>query len=111
MPGMSVVRIRAGASPGNDRYGNPIPGADVDTELTGVGFDPGGSREPTEVGRTAVITTPKLYFPSSTPDLLPTDRVRVFGVTYTIQGKPAVWVSLYTGETAGTVVELERVDG
>jgi hypothetical protein len=109
--GETVVRIRTGASPGDDRYGNPLPGVDVETPLEGAAFDPGGSLEPVEVGRAAVVTTPKLYFQSEAVDLVASDLVRVRGLAYTVQGDPAVWVSPFTGETAGTVVELKRVSG
>jgi hypothetical protein len=108
--GETVVRVRRGAQTGVDRYGHPVYGDDVDTDLTGAAFDPGGSLEPVEVGRTPVITTPKLYFRTE-PDLVSTDRVRVRGLLYVVEGHPAVWVSPFTSVTRGTVVELKRVDG
>lgn len=111
MIGETVVRIRAGASPGDDRYGNPIPGTDVETSLTGAAFAPGGTLEPVEVGRTPIITTPKVYFRDDDPDLVPTDRLRIRGVIYTVEGHPAVWISPWTSVTRGTVVELKAVDG
>jgi len=108
MLGESVVRIRPTAS-APDRYGNPTT-TDTETTLTGAAFDPGGSREPVEVGRASVVTTPKLYF-QSTPDLTSSDRVRVRGLTYTVEGNPAVWISPFTNVTAGLVVELKAVAG
>jgi hypothetical protein len=108
--GEPVVRIRTGASPGSDRYGNPLPGTETEATLTGAAFDPGGSLEPVEVGRTAVVTTPKLYFQSAV-DVTAGDRMRVRGVTYTVEGTPALWVSPFTTQTAGTVVELRAVAG
>lgn len=109
--GETVVRIRTGASPGVDRYGNPLPGADVETAIDGAAFDPGGSLEPVEVGRTQTATTPKVYFWRSSPDIVSTDRLRVRGLAYRVTGHPAKWVSPFTGEIAGLVVELELTEG
>jgi hypothetical protein len=75
------------------------------------GFDPGGSREPVEVGRTQTITTPKLYFRRERPDLTPSDIVIVRGVPYEIEGDPADWRSPYGSAVGGLVVELKRAEG
>jgi hypothetical protein len=111
MIGETVVRIRAGDSPGDDRYGNPLPGVDADTPLTGAAFDPGGSLEPSEVGREQRVTNPKVYFRDYAPDIVATDRLRVRGDVYRVIGRPAKWVSPYTTQTAGLVVELELAEG
>ena len=109
--GETVTRIRAGASPSLDPYGDPLPGADAETDLPGAAFDPGGSLEPVEVGRAQTVTTPKVYFYRSSPDVVSTDRLRVRGLTYQVIGRPALWVSPYTLTTAGLVVELKLVEG
>jgi hypothetical protein len=108
MFGESVTRLRPVAS-GTDRYENPTF-TDSSTTLTGAAFAPGGAVEPVEVGRASVVTSPSLYF-RSTVDLLATDRVVVRGITYTVEGDPAVWVSPFTGETRGVSVSLRRVAG
>jgi hypothetical protein len=108
MFGESVTRLRRVAA-GTDRYGSPTF-TESSTAITGAAFAPGGSVEPVEVGRAAVITSPALYF-RSTVDLLATDRVIVRGTTYTVEGDPAVWVSPYTGETRGVSVSLKAVTG
>src|SRR5687768_13617846 len=96
---------------GEDRYGNPVYEL-VDTVLEErAGFDPGGSREPVEVGRTQTITTPKLYFRRQRPDLNDTDQVLVRGVVYAIEGDPADWRSPYGSDVGGLVVELKRAEG
>lgn len=111
MFGETVIRVRRGAQTGVDRYGKPVYGVDVETALDGGAFDPGGSVEPVEVGRTAVITSPKVYFRAGAPDVVSTDHLRVRGVLYAVQGNPAVWVNPWTGGTSGTVVELKAVTG
>lgn len=111
MIGETVTRIRTGTSPGEDRYGNPLPGVDVETDFHGAAFDPGGSQEPTEVGRTPVVTTPKVYFRDAWPDILAADRLRVRGDVYRVIGRPAKWANPYTTLKAGLVVELELVEG
>jgi hypothetical protein len=109
MFGASVTRIRRTQS-GSDRYGNPTY-TEATSTITGAAFAPGGSIEPAEVGRASVVTTPKLYFLAGSVDLRADDAVTISGQRYTIQGEPAVWVNPWTAATAGTVVELERVDG
>lgn len=110
--GETVVRIRAGDSPGLDRYRNPIPGADVEAPLDRAAFDPGGSLEPVEVGRAAVVTTPKVYFRGYAPDVVSTDRLRVRGVLYRVEGRPAEWRDPHAGNVVrGLVVELKAVEG
>jgi hypothetical protein len=108
MFGATVTHRRRTAG-AQDRYGNPTY-TWTETPMSGVAFAPGGSVEPSEVGRASVVTTPKLY--SRAPvDVTVHDEFVVGGATYTVQGEPAVWVNPWTAATAGTVVELERVDG
>jgi hypothetical protein len=96
---------------GEDRYGNPVYEF-VDTVLAErAGFDPGGSREPVEVGREQVVTTPKLYFRQQWPDLTSSDRVIVRGVEYAIEGDDGDWRSPYGSDVGGLVVELKRAEG
>lgn len=111
MIGEPVSRIRAGGTSGVDRYGNPIPGADVEVALPRAAFDPGGSLEPVEVGRAPVVTTPKAYWRDVAPDVQATDRLRVRGIVYRVEGRPALWVNPHTGRTAGLVVELRSDEG
>lgn len=111
MIGETVTRIRAGAQTGTDPFDQPIYGPDVEVDLDAAAFDPGGSLEPVEVGRRAVVTTPKCYWRDETPDIVSTDRLRVRGVVYQVTGNPAAWVSPYTGATKGLVVELREPEG
>lgn len=99
-----VVRLRE-TQTGVDRYNNPVyawtPSTLADLAL----FDPGGSREPVEVGRAQVVTTPKLYFPGSWPDIVESDRLEVRGRPYTVEGRPADW---RLDDVGGLVVELRE---
>jgi len=96
---------------GVDRYNNPVYD-DVDTVLEQrAAFDPGGSREPVEVGREQVVTTPKLYFFRTWPDLTETDQVLVRGEVFGIEGDPADWKSPFGSTLGGLVVELKRAEG
>ena len=107
MIGEVVTRLRAAES-GPDRYGDPTYGDPTETDLAGALFAPGGTQEPVEAGRTAVITNPTLYFPGVWPDIVPTDQVRVRGDVYEVIGDPANWQLDGQG---GLAVELRKVDG
>jgi len=96
---------------GVDRYNSPVYGL-VDTDLEErAAFDPGGSREPVEVGREQTVTTPKLYFFKTWPDLTASDLVVVRGVEYRIEGRPADWKSPFGSTLGGLVVELKKAEG
>jgi hypothetical protein len=109
MLGEQVTRRRRTQS-GTDRYGNPVyTTTDVVLEQ-GAAFDPGGSREPVEVGRTQVVTTPKAYF-TERPDVRADDLLLIRGDWFTVQGDPADWRDPFGSQVGGLVVELSRVEG
>lgn len=109
VPGETVGVIRP--TTGDDRYGDEtlIYAEEPTHEVTGCAFDPGGSTW-TPDGRNAFETTPTLYAPGGA-DIDKLDRLVVRGDTYTITGKPAVWISPFDGETKGVVIALEEVTG
>ena len=108
--GVPVTRIRLTATGTTDRYGNPVT-APVETVLDQLAaFDPGGSREPVEVGRTATVTTPKLYFIEPV-DLTTADSVRANARTFTVEGVPAEWQDPFGTNVGGMVVELQEASG
>lgn len=111
MIGETVIRIRAGASPGNDRYGNPLPGVDVETAVTGAAFEPRFTSETVGADRLTTTTKPALIFFDEWPDLLSTDRVRVRGVIYEVDGVPADYRSPFGTGFGGVVVELKHSGG
>ena len=110
MIGETVVIVRAGAPTGVDRYNNPVPGADVRTDVLHCAVAPATSTEPLEVGRAAVITGQAVYMPPGV-DVRPSDRVEIRGVAWQVDGDPAVWVDPFNGRAKGVVVLVKRKDG
>jgi len=105
----TVTRLREGAPTGVDAFNQPIPGPDVPTDITGALVAPGGSSEIlTDAGRVPVVTQTAVYFPGSWPDIAKGDRLRVRGVVYEVDGKPADWRS---GGPGGLVVTLREAAG
>jgi hypothetical protein len=90
--------------PGNDEFGDPLPGTAVEFEVPGCLFAPGPSKEMGFAAAT-VDTDGTVYSPPGT-DVLATDRVRVRGVVYSVVGHPQDW-----GRSAGVVIVLRRVTG
>lgn len=79
-------------------------------EIPGCGFNPGGSSQPVEPGRDAVITKPEVYAPADV-DVHAGDRVVARGRTYDVEGDPAEWRNPFTGWAPGTVITLKIVEG
>jgi len=100
-----VTRIRAQVT-GEDRYGNPTT-TDVESDLPAALFAPEGSPEIAEPGRTIVTQGPSLYWRGEWPDVVSSDRLRVRGEVFAVDGHPADW----RGLTGGLVVRLRRVEG
>ena len=96
----------------SSRYGDTVDTyPDEPThEVGNCAVDPGGSIEDND-GRTAVVTTPKLYRPGPAPDIRANDQIVTRGLRYTVTGEPHVYVSPFTDTADGTVIDLERVDG
>ena len=114
--GETIVRLRAVlvADPYSGEDTKPAwddeaqPPAELD--IPGCAIDPGGSTEPSEVGRESVVTKPTVYAPFGA-DVLPGDRVVVRGRTWQVDGDPAEWRSPFTGWEPGTVIKLMAVEG
>lgn len=66
--------------------------------------EPRPSQEPTQEARNAVASGWTLYLPAGDP-ISATDRVRVRGEEYPVQGQPADWMG------AGVVVQAFRTEG
>ena len=108
----TVTRIRESDTGATDDYGNPIV-TETETDIDGALFAPErDSSEVITVGRTTVSSKPTLYWFKERPDITEHDRVRVDGVEYEVDGKPAPWVDDLGGtDVGGLVVTLKRVDG
>lgn len=111
--GEAVTIVRPGP-PTEDIYGNDVPGAPTEIPVSGCGVAPrdgtgAGANEITDA-RDTVISGLTLYAPYGT-DIRATDRVRVGGTLYEVDGLPGSFRSPFTGSTGPVVVALELVTG
>lgn len=110
--GETVTRLRG--TPVVDPYSGEATGTSWDTPNTllieGCAFNPGGSSEPIQDARNAVVTKPEVYAPVDA-DVLSGDRLVVRGVTYEVDGRPSDWRNAFTGWAAGLVIALKGVEG
>lgn len=81
----SVVRLRGRS---RDNFGN-LAGADEETPITGCSVQPLGGTESTDRGE-MVVANATLIAPL-TPDIAPTDRIRIGTDVYAVNGPPKVW--------------------
>ena len=113
--GVTITRVRTGASPGRDPWGVPIPGPVTETDLHGVVVTP--RQQAPDVGgdqqqaRDTVIVGLTVYAPLGT-DVRTTDRFRVRGQMYEVTGEPGDWGrSPFTGTPGCVQFLLDRVTG
>lgn len=102
----TVVRLRREQT-GEDRYGNPVF-EDVESSLPGALFAPRGVIPSPEPGREPVVVEPTLYWLLDWPDVVASDRLRVRGVTYEVQSRPADWRGDITGGLTVMLRETEE---
>jgi hypothetical protein len=105
--GEIVTRIRA-TSGGRDPFGDPVGPAVPDLDIPGCAIAPRQAGEQIGQGRYAVTSGLTVYAPAGA-DVLPSDRLRVRGVLYEVDGEPADWRSPYSGRTPGMEIPLTRV--
>jgi len=55
------------------------------------------------------VTDSRTLIAPTASDIVPTDRVRLGGLIYQVQGLPKDWVDPFTGWSPGMQVSLERV--
>ncbi|QEA30394.1 hypothetical protein FGL91_18680 [Microbacterium sp. CBA3102] len=85
-----VTRLRREKT-GVDRYGNAVYGT-VETPIDELAlFAPKDVIPALEVGRSATIVEPSLYWLNAFPDIREDDRVRVRGIEYEVYSIPAEW--------------------
>lgn len=111
--GDTVTIVRPGP-PTRDAYGNDVAGSPVEVTVSGCGIAPRGGTGTgsTEIvqGRDTVIVGLTLYAPAGT-DIRATDRVRVAGVLYEVDGQAGAFRSPFTGSTGPVVAALALVTG
>lgn len=111
--GETVTILRPGAAT-RDKYGNDVPGPDAEIPVSGCAVAPrdgsgAGASELTDA-RDTVITGLSLWAPYGT-DIRATDRVRVGGDVYQVEGRTGSFRSPLSGSTGPVVVALELVTG
>ena len=110
--GETVTRLRG--TPVTDPYSGEPTGINWSAPnalpIPGCAFNPGGSQEPVQDARSAVITQPEVYAPVDA-DVLSGDRLVVRGLTYDVQGRPSEWRNAFTGWAAGLAIALKIVEG
>lgn len=110
MIGETVTRLRSGTA--SDRYGDDAStGTPAEVAVDGALFAPGGSPQTFQIGRQPVIDQPVLYFLRQWPDIVQTDKIRVRGTVYEVDGDPEDWRSAYGSGLGGLVVKLKKVSG
>jgi hypothetical protein len=108
-PSGEVATIIRPGPPTRDDYGNDVPGPDVETDYAGCAVWPRVSSED-EQARDQIIEGLNVLFPVGA-DVLSTDRVRVRGETFHVDGDPGIYRSPLTGTELGPQVSLTKVTG
>ncbi|MEV7013275.1 hypothetical protein [Streptosporangium sp. NPDC051022] len=106
--GETVVILRPGART-RDSAGNYLPGPDREIPVPGCAAWPTGSTEQVEAqDQTKELFT--VLAPYGT-DIRATDRVRLYGRVFEVDGEPQSWKSPLTGTAPGIEIRLERTKG
>lgn len=111
--GDTVTILRPGPAT-QDAYGNDVPGAPTEIPVPGCAVAPrdgtgAGANEIVDA-RDTVITGLTMWAPYGT-DIRATDRIRVAGLVYEVDGQPGSFRSPFTGSTGPVVAALELVTG
>jgi hypothetical protein len=106
--GETATVLRPG-TPTQDPYGNDVPGDDTETDYGSCAVWPRVSSEDVQA-RDQIIDGLYVLFPVGA-DVLATDRVRVRGEVYLVDGEPGVYRSPLTGTRLGPQVALTRITG
>lgn len=106
--GETVTIVRPGP-PTEDEYGNSVPGSPTEIDVPGAAVAPRTSTEDVQ-GRDQVIEGLNVWLPAGT-QLRATDRMRVRGILYDIDGEAGTWSSPFTGFAGPVQASLTRVAG
>ncbi|MEV8637792.1 head-tail adaptor protein [Streptosporangium sp. NPDC051023] len=92
-----------------DSAGNYVPDGDREIPVPGCAAWPTGSTEQVEAqDQTTELFTVLAPYGA---DIRATDRVRLHGRVFTVQGEPQLWKSPLTGAAPGLEIRLERTKG
>jgi len=108
-PSGEVATVLRASTSTQDPYGNDVPRSDTETDYPGCAVWPRVSSEDVQA-RDQVIEGLYVLFPVGA-DVLSTDRVRVRGETYLVDGDPGIYRSPLTGTKIGPQVSLTKVTG
>jgi hypothetical protein len=110
MQGETVTVLRPGST--TDAYGDPAPNWTTATEIAhhGCAVAPRLEDEDRRNGREGIVTGWTVYFPAGA-DVRGTDRVRIRGLEYRVDGQPAQWTNPYEAKPYGTVIHAGEVEG
>lgn len=106
--GETLVILRA-ASSTRDSAGNYVPGADREIPVAGCAAWNTGTSERLDA-QDQVVELFTVVAPYGT-DIRATDRARLRGRVFTVQGQPQPWKSPLTGTTGGVEIRLQRIVG
>lgn len=106
--GETVTIVRPGVVTGEDDYGNPILGPDVEIAVEGCAFAPATSDESTDVDGKVVVTPASIYAGKGAP-FREDDVVRVRGDDgWYVDGEPQLWLSPWGAPVEGVRVYVRR---
>lgn len=106
--GELVVVLRPGPMT-RDAMGQEVPGPDTEIPVPGCAVWPRTSSE-RDQGQAQVVVGLTVFVPPGV-EVRATDRMRVRGAVYQVDGEPGTYRSPLTGTTSGTEVALSRVTG
>lgn len=93
---------------GQDEYGNDVY-ENTTYDVPSCSVQPGGTNETTQFTE-QLSSEIVVYLPYGT-DVEFLDALIVDGITYEVQGKPNVWASPFSGNTAPVEVRATKVSG
>ena len=113
-PHGETVTVQTAGTVTDPYSGQPVPSWDVplaaEVPVENVGVADGGSLEPLQDARNAVVSDYDLLFPP-TAVVTSSNRVVVRGEVCEVVGRPFLWRNPFTGWTPGLVVQATLSEG
>jgi hypothetical protein len=107
--GETVTLLRPTGPTGRDEFGNDVYGAMQEITVAGCVIAPAGASEDVQ-GRDQVVDSLTVWFPPGT-DVRATDKARVRGEVFEVDGSSNSWTSPFTGIAAPVQAQVTRVVG